>query len=243
MTNRPKIIATISPHTPMLRGVDLIRLNGAFGTFAEKSRLREKFDRPVIVDIPGARVKHRTSRASDVGLIRWAARERVDYVALSYVRSAAEIIGLRQDLDGGATRIVAKVETAEAAGSALPEIALAADGILIDRGDLATSIGPEAVQKAVDRVLRFCRTHGRSVWIATGVLPSLQTSPHPTHRDVVDVCHLVDAGASGLVLAEETAIGRFPREAVAVLRVIIAGRGRSSVPAPVRAASAMKGAK
>ena len=225
------IIATVSPKTPRLDGADLIRLNGAFGTLKEKAQLRARFRRPILVDIPGPRLKHRTSRISDAGLVRWAARARVDFVALSYARGADEIVAVRGALGESGVRIIAKIETAEAAGPALAEILLAADGILIDRGDLAVSIGPEALRPAVDRILRFSRAHGRPAWVATGILASLQGAPCPTPRDVADVQHLMQAGATGLVLAEETAIGRFPREAVAVLRGLAAGAGESALVA------------
>jgi pyruvate kinase len=145
----------------------------------------------------------------------------VDYVALSFVRSAADVEELRELIDaaGSPARIVAKIEKAEAVAS-LDEIVAAADAVMVARGDLGVEIGPSRVPLVQKRIIERARAAGRAVITATQMLESMIHEPEPTRAEVSDVANAILDGTSAVMLSAETAAGAFPLRAVAQMDAI-----------------------
>jgi pyruvate kinase len=161
----------------------------------------------------------------------------VDFVGLSFVRSAAHVETLRRLL-GRAARsrpwIVAKIERAEALAD-LDAIASAADALMVARGDLGVEIGLAAVPAAQRRILEAGRRFSKPVIVATQMLESMVESPVPTRAEVSDVAFAVLGGADAVMLSGETAVGRFPVEAVRTMAAIAleaGARGPDAAPLP-----------
>lgn len=146
-----------------------------------------------------------------------ARAEGIDMIAHSFVRSAADVEAVRNVVDNRETEIYAKIECREALGS-LSEIAAAADGLLVARGDLGAQIAVERVPAAQMAIMSECRRLGKPAIISTQMLQSMTAEPMPTRAEVNDIAAGVVQGAAWLLLTGETAQGRYPAECVATMR-------------------------
>jgi pyruvate kinase len=158
----------------------------------------------------------------DVADIEFGVREGTDYIALSFVQTAQDIINLRHRLDklGSDQRIIAKIETAAAVDN-LEEIIAASDALMVARGDLAIETKPEAVPAVQRRMIELCKHHRKTVIVATQMLESMIQSPQPTRAEVSDVATAVLEGADAVMLSGETAMGLFPVETVKMMKRVI----------------------
>jgi pyruvate kinase len=155
-----------------------------------------------------------------------------DLIALSFVRSAADIRALRHELvaRGSRARVVAKIEKAEAI-EALEPIIAEADAIMVARGDLGVEVGVARVPLLQKDIIRRSTEAGRLVITATQMLESMVRSPEPTRAEATDVANAVIDGTSALMLSGETAAGRYPVEAVAAMaEIALEAEGVESVP-------------
>lgn len=160
----------------------------------------------------------------DLEDIEYGAKVDVDYVALSFVQSAEDVINLRQILlsHGSNAMIIAKIETKAAIEhDTLEKIVKASDGVMVARGDLAVEAGAEIVPIIQRRIIALCRKHGKLSIVATQMLASMVDSPEPTRAEVSDVATAVILGADTVMLSDETANGKYPTEAVAAMKKII----------------------
>jgi len=158
----------------------------------------------------------------------WLAAElEADYLALSFVRSAADVREARQlfETAGGAGRVVAKIERAEAVTAAV-EIIEAADAIMVARGDLGVEIGDAELPGVQKRLIRLARSADRAVITATQMMQSMVNASLPTRAEVLDVANAVLDGSDAVMLSEETAAGRYPVESVAAMARICEGAER-----------------
>jgi pyruvate kinase len=147
----------------------------------------------------------------------------VDLVALSFVRQAADITEARRLVEAGGARpvaIVAKIERPEAVGD-IDAIIDRADAVMIARGDLGLEMPLERVPGVQKEVTARARARGVPVILATQVLESMRSEPRPTRAEVSDAANAVEEGVDAIMLAGETAIGRFPLRAVQTLDAII----------------------
>jgi pyruvate kinase len=146
----------------------------------------------------------------------------VDYVALSFVKRGADLAVLREVCEqaGRPTPLVAKVETPEAVDN-LWEVAAAADAVMVARGDLGVELGPEVVPVIQKEVIGTCRLQQKPVIVATEMLQSMVDSTRPTRAEASDVAAAVFEGADAVMLSAETATGKYPREACAMMARII----------------------
>jgi pyruvate kinase len=146
----------------------------------------------------------------------------VDYVALSFVKRAADLAVLREACEraGRPTALVAKIETPEAVEN-LWEIVAAADVVMVARGDLGVELGPEVVPVIQKEIIGTCRLQQTPVIVATEMLQSMVDSTRPTRAEASDVAAAVFEGADALMLSAETASGKHPREACAMMARII----------------------
>ncbi|MFY9182328.1 MAG: pyruvate kinase [Kiritimatiellia bacterium] len=142
----------------------------------------------------------------------------VDYVALSFVRSAADIEVARAYMraQGCWRPIIAKIEKHEALG-ALEGIVAAVDGVMVARGDLGVDIPAEKVPTAQRKIIEMANLAGKPVITATQMLKSMTDAPRPTRAEVTDVTNAVLEGTDAVMLSEETATGQYPVEAVATM--------------------------
>jgi pyruvate kinase len=151
----------------------------------------------------------------DIEDIKTAAAIKADYLAVSFPRSAADILQARDILHaaGGKAWIVAKIERAEAI-EALDDILDASDAIMVARGDLGVEVGDAAVPALQKRMTRMAREKNKLVITATQMMESMISSPIPTRAEVSDVANAVLDGTDAVMLSAETAAGQYPVEAI-----------------------------
>jgi pyruvate kinase len=157
----------------------------------------------------------------------------VDYVALSFVKRADDLIALRQACRraGRPTPIVAKIETPEAVEN-LWEVVAAADVVMVARGDLGVELSPEIVPVVQKEIIGTCRLQQKPVIVATEMLQSMVELSRPTRAEASDVAAAVFEGADALMLSAETAIGKHPGRACAMMARIIEKAEASRFYAP-----------
>jgi pyruvate kinase len=157
-------------------------------------------------------------------------RYEVDYVALSSVRTAADVLEARGMIQnqGSTVPLIAKIETQPALTN-IDEIIDSVDGIMVARGDLGVAIPLATVPRLQKMLIGKANRAGKPVITATQMLRSMQDSPRPTRAEVTDVANAVLDGTDAVMLSEETAIGRFPIEAVTMMAAI-ATDAESSFP-------------
>ena len=151
--------------------------------------------------------------------------EDYDYVSLSFVQTANDIVKLKQMLLslGSTAKVIAKIETKKAIESEknLEEIVKAADGIMVARGDMAVEAGAEVVPIVQRKLISLCRAHAKLCIVATQMLSSMVDSPEPTRAEVSDVATAVIQGADVVMLSDETANGKYPLETVKAMKKVI----------------------
>jgi pyruvate kinase len=153
--------------------------------------------------------------AKDMDDIRTAAGIGVDFLAVSFPKSAADMYMARQLMRaaGGHALLIAKIERTEAVAN-LAEILDASDGIMVARGDLAVEVGDAAVPALQKKMIRAARDRNKLTITATQMMESMITSPVPTRAEVSDVANAVLDGTDAVMLSAETASGQFPVEVV-----------------------------
>jgi len=175
------------------------------------------------VSFPSRSITAPTFTDKDRDDLSFGLRSGVDYVALSFVRSAADVLeGLQRIQDhASSVPLIAKIETHEALAN-IDEILQHADGIMVARGDLGMAIPLETVPRMQKMLIGKANRAGKPVIIATQMLRSMQESPRPTRAEAADVANAVLDGTDAVMLSEETAIGSFPVEAVTMMAAIAA---------------------
>jgi pyruvate kinase len=170
------------------------------------------------VNLPGVPVPIPAITRKDVSDLERALELGVDYVALSFVRSAADVRDLRRLIEesGVSARIIAKIEKAEAV-ECLDDILVEADAVMVARGDLGVEIGPAAVPLIQKRVIQRALEFGLPVITATQMLESMVGQPEPTRAEASDVANAIIDGTSAVMLSGETAVGSYPVEAVTTM--------------------------
>ncbi|MCE5233559.1 MAG: pyruvate kinase [Mizugakiibacter sp.] len=163
--------------------------------------------------------------------IRLAAELDADFLAVSFVRSAADLAEARALLRaaGGHGALVAKIERAEAI-DVLGEIIDAADAVMVARGDLGVEIGDAELPGLQKKIIRESLARNRAVITATQMLQSMVEAPIPTRAEVLDVANAVIDGTDAVMLSQETAAGKHPDKAVAAMRRVCLGAERQFEP-------------
>ena len=153
--------------------------------------------------------------------IEFGIEQRIDFIALSFVRGAEPIVELQHHLEarGVSVEVLAKIESA-ASIPELDRIIAVADGVMIARGDLGAELPYEDVPLLQDRIIVKCRRAGKPVIVATHMLESMIVSPTPTRAEVTDITHAVQQGADAIMLSGETATGRYPYKALEVMETV-----------------------
>jgi pyruvate kinase len=175
------------------------------------------------INAPGVALPSAGVTPKDAEDLRFGLALGVDIIALSFVQSVADVLAARaltRSLNAEMTPIVAKLERPEAIVH-LNEILVAADAVMVARGDLGLEVPLERVPRMQKEITRRARSMGRPVIVATQVLESMRQEPRPTRAEVSDAANAVEDGVDAIMLAGETASGAFPVEAVVTLDVII----------------------
>jgi pyruvate kinase len=156
--------------------------------------------------------------------IRLAAELGVDYLAVSFVRNAADVEEARRLLNeaGGHARIVSKIERTEAIAN-LEQVVVASDAVMVARGDLGVEVGYAELTGLQKRIIRLARNRNRPVITATQMMESMIVNPAPTRAEVSDVANAVMDGTDAVMLSAETAVGRYPVKVVKEMAQVIVG--------------------
>ncbi|PID97046.1 MAG: pyruvate kinase [Actinomycetales bacterium] len=174
------------------------------------------------INLPGVAVSVPALSDKDKDDLRWALRLRVDLVALSFVRSAADVDDVHEIMDEVGVRlpVIAKIEKPQAVDN-LPEILEAFDGLMVARGDLGVEMPLERVPLVQKRAVELARDRAKPVIVATQVLDSMIENPRPTRAEASDAANAVLDGADAVMLSGETSIGAYPVDAVRTMARVI----------------------
>jgi pyruvate kinase len=170
------------------------------------------------VNVPGVPVPIPALTRKDVDDLELALELGVDYVALSFVRSAADVRDLRELIEqaGSHARIIAKIEKSEAV-DALDDVLEETDAVMVARGDLGVEIGPASVPLLQKQIILRALERGKPVITATQMLESMIHAAEPTRAEASDVANAILDGTSALMLSGETAVGEYPVDSVSYM--------------------------
>jgi len=174
------------------------------------------------INLPGVAVSVPALSEKDVADLRFALSLSVDFIALSFVRSAADIDDVHKVMDevGLQLPVIAKIEKPQAVDK-LDEIVQAFDGFMVARGDLGVECPLEVVPLLQKRICEKARLNAKPVIVATQMLDSMIQNPQPTRAEVSDVANAVLDGADAVMLSGETSVGQYPIETVQTMARII----------------------
>jgi len=170
------------------------------------------------VNLPGAKLSISALTDKDRADLVFAVQQEVDYIALSFVRRAEDVIELKQLLgaQGASIPVIAKIEKPEAMES-IDAIIDASDGVMVARGDLGVESPPEQVPIYQKSIIRKAIAAGKPVITATQMLESMIQNPRPTRAEASDVANAILDGTDAIMLSAETAAGKYPVEAVQMM--------------------------
>ncbi|MCL6448395.1 MAG: pyruvate kinase [Armatimonadetes bacterium] len=182
------------------------------------------------VSIPDAEVDLPAVTAQDREDILFGVERRLDFIAVSFVRRAADVLAVREILEEAAAGpdVIAKIESREGVNN-LDEIIAVADGVMVARGDLGVDIPAEEVPLVQKMIIKKCNQAGKPVITATQMLESMIHNPRPSRAEASDVANAIFDGTDAVMLSGETAVGRYPVEAVEVM-ARIAARAEAALP-------------
>ena len=169
------------------------------------------------INVPFVELNMPEVTVRDEGMISFARDMDVDFIGLSFVESGSHVEAFRELIGGTTPRIVAKVENQRGMDN-VEEIAAVADAIMVDRGDLSVETSLHDVALRQKFIIQAAAKFGRPVIIATEMLHTMIENSFPTKAEVSDITNAVLDGCAATMLSGETAIGRFPEEAVRLMR-------------------------
>jgi pyruvate kinase len=210
--------------------VDEVRGNDVICTVTEGGQVSNNKG----LSLPGMNISVPPLSEKDVADLKFALGLGVDFIALSFVRSASDIDLVHQVMDDiGSPRIpvIAKLEKPEAVAN-LEAIVLAFDGVMVARGDLGVELPLEQVPLVQKRVVQVARENAKPVIVATQMLDSMIERSRPTRAEASDVANAVMDGADAVMLSGETSVGKYPTITVQTMARIIAAVEAESVQAP-----------
>ncbi len=250
METKTKIVATIGPSckdkdtiTKLIKhSLNMARLNFSWDTHEGHkiviSNIREaskecniKID--IIQDLSGPRVQEESEHhfggqndtkaitLKDIEDLKFGIEQKVDYIALSFVGNADDIIELRNLIkeNGGDQKIIAKIER-KVAYEKLDEIIEVSDALMIARGDLGNEFPLEEIPFIQHQIIEKANKKRKMVIVATQMMTSMVNNPIPTRAEVSDVAYAIIDGADAVMLSEESATGKYPVETVTMMEKI-----------------------
>ncbi len=174
------------------------------------------------INLPGSKVSASCLSSKDLKDLDCVINEEVDFVALSFVRSADDVLELRRHVDRRKSDvlIIAKIERPEAVRYAA-SILEVADGLMVARGDMGVEMGAEAVPPVQKRLIEMANAARKPVITATQMLESMVINPRPTRAEASDVANAIYDGTSAVMLSGETASGKHPIRSVRIMEKIV----------------------
>ncbi len=215
----------VSPGDPILVDDGKVRLE-VLSVEGQDVRTRVRVAGPVSnnkgINLPGVAVSVPALSDKDVEDLRWALHLSVDFIALSFVRSGADVEDVRAVMreEGVFLPVIAKIEKPQAIEN-IEDIVDAFDGFMVARGDLGVECPLEDVPFLQKQVIDVARRYAKPVIVATQMLESMISSPRPTRAEASDVANAVLDGADAVMLSGETSVGEFPIETVQTMARII----------------------
>jgi pyruvate kinase len=197
------------------------------------------------LNLPNAALSIPAITEKDRQDLRFALAQGVDWIALSFVRTADEVLELKGSVRelsalGRPTPAIAKIEKPEAIAN-IDAIIAAADGIMVARGDLGIEISAEAVPMLQKTIIRKCNAAGKPVITATQMLDSMIRNPRPTRAEASDVANAILDGSDAIMLSGETASGKYPLESLATMVRIAQEAEQAQLCAPCAQVAARPG--
>ena len=174
------------------------------------------------INVPGSQGSLDVLTARDIMFVEFAAKNNIDYLALSFVREASDVVKLRDLLEkfgNSNAKIISKIEKPQAVEH-IDEIIEVSDGIMVARGDLGIEISMEKVPIVQKTIIRKTNLKRKVVIVATQMLESMIENPIPTRAETSDVANAILDGTDAIMLSGETAAGAYPVEAVKMMKKI-----------------------
>lgn len=182
------------------------------------------------VNIPGKSINLPSLTPRDILNIGYAVELGIDYIAHSFVRTPKDVLAVKEQLishNNGRIKIIAKIENQEGVNN-IDNILDVADGVLIARGDLGVEIAAEKIPTIQQTIITKCANRRKPVILSTQLLHSMIENPRPTRAEVSDIANAVHQHVDALLLTGETAIGKYPAEAVAMMVKVVNEAERTS---------------
>ncbi|MEI7810161.1 MAG: pyruvate kinase [bacterium] len=250
MNSKAQIVATIGPATKdkkiikelIEHKMDVVRLNFSWGTHEEHAQyikdIREMAKEvgrniPIIQDLSGPRVQeehgHEFQKGAvevvtekDLNDLKFGIEQNVDYVAMSFVGCAADVLGLREKMKemGKVIPIISKIERKIALEN-IDEIVKVTDAVMVARGDLGNEVPLEQIPFIEKDIIIKCKAAKKPVIVATQMMYSMVENPVPTRAEVTDIAFAILNGADAVMLSDESANGKYPLEAVKMMEKVI----------------------
>lgn len=179
------------------------------------------------INAPGVKLNIEYPTRNDVSHLKFGLQHAVDFIALSFVRTASDVRAVRRLIPKHGPPLIAKIEKKEAVAN-FDDIMTEADGIMVARGDLGIEVPIETVPSIQKRIVGKCNAAGKPVIVATQMLLSMVNFPIPTRAEVTDVSTAILDGADAVMLSDETTVGKYPVEAVRMVDRIARSTEQSS---------------
>lgn len=171
------------------------------------------------VNVPGVKINLPAVTDKDIDDIKFGILNDIDFIAVSFVRTADDVTIIRRILeqnDGQHVQIISKIESQQGVDN-IDEIIRVSDGIMVARGDLGVEVQTEQIPLIQKSLIRKCNIAGKPVITATQMLDSMMRNPRPTRAEVTDVANAILDGSTAIMLSGETAAGKYPVESVRMM--------------------------
>lgn len=173
------------------------------------------------INVPDTNMQKGGLTAKDIQDLKFGMKAGMDYIALSFVQTAADVTRLRNLLGKKSkVKIISKVERGIALKN-IDKIIMASDVIMIARGDLGIEVPTEELPVIQKNLIRHSHWHNKPTILATQVMTSMIKNPHPTRAEISDIANGVFDGADMIMLSDETTVGDYPLEAIKILKKVI----------------------
>jgi pyruvate kinase len=174
------------------------------------------------LNLPNTNVSLPALSEKDLQDLDFALSHEVDWIGLSFVRNAADVVALKKIIadSGKHAKVVAKIEKPEAVEQ-IDEIVRVTDAVMVARGDLGVEIPLQSVPLIQKKIIKKCVTSAKPVIVATQMMESMVSNVTPTRAEVTDVANAVLDGADAVMLSGETSVGKYPVEAIRIMNSII----------------------